>query len=85
MDEPAAGLINSEVDEIDHLIRLLSKEMNIAIVIVEHRIELLDTIADRVMVMDAGEVISAGSLSHVLNDPKVHAAYFENVKEGALE
>jgi branched-chain amino acid transport system ATP-binding protein len=85
MDEPAAGLINSEVDEIDHLIRLLSKEMNIAIVIVEHRIELLDTIADRVMVMDAGEVISAGSLSHVLTDPKVHAAYFENVEEGALE
>ena len=60
MDEPAAGLINSEVDEIDLLLRLLSKEMNIAIVIVEHRIELLGTIADRVMVMDAGEVISQG-------------------------
>jgi branched-chain amino acid transport system ATP-binding protein len=85
MDEPAAGLINSEVDEIDHLIRLLSKEMNITIVIVEHRIELLDTIADRVMVMDAGEVISEGSLGQILADPKVHAAYFENVKEGALE
>lgn len=85
MDEPAAGLINSEVDEIDHLIRLLSKEMNIAIIIVEHRIELLDTIADRVMVMDAGEVISEGSLAQILADPKVHAAYFENVQEGALE
>lgn len=85
MDEPAAGLINSEVDEIDHLIRLLSKEMNIAIVIVEHRIELLDTIADRVMVMDAGEVISEGALAHILADPKVHAAYFENVAESALE
>jgi branched-chain amino acid transport system ATP-binding protein len=85
MDEPAAGLINSEVDEIDHLIRLLSKEMNIAIVIVEHRIELLDTIADRVMVMDAGEVISKGSLTEILADPRVHAAYFENVEEGALE
>jgi len=85
LDEPAAGLINSEVDEIDHLIRLLSKEMNIAIVIVEHRIELLDTIADRAMVMDAGEVISEGSLAEILVDPKVHAAYFENVEESALE
>jgi branched-chain amino acid transport system ATP-binding protein len=85
MDEPAAGLINSEVDEIDHLIRLLSKEMSIAIVIVEHRIELLDTIADRAMVMDAGEVISEGSLAAILADPKVHAAYFENVEEAALE
>lgn len=81
MDEPAAGLINSEVDEIDHLIRLLSKEMNIAVVIVEHRIELLDTIADRVMVMDAGEVIAQGSLAQILADPKVHAAYFENIDE----
>ncbi len=85
MDEPAAGLINSEVDEIDHLIRLLSKEMEVSIIIVEHRIELLETIADRVMVMDAGEVISQGSMTDVLADPRVHAAYFENVVEGALE
>ncbi|MEG6508851.1 ATP-binding cassette domain-containing protein [Methyloligella sp. 2.7D] len=76
MDEPAAGLINSEIDEIDHLLRLLSKEMNIAIIIVEHRIELLSTIADRVMVMDAGEVISDGLIDDVLQDPRVHAAYF---------
>ncbi len=85
MDEPAAGLINSEVDEIDHLIRLLSKELNIAIVIVEHRIELLQTIADRVMVMDAGETIAEGLLQDILEDPKVHAAYFEDVSEGELE
>ena len=84
MDEPAAGLINSEVDEIDQHIQLLSKDMNISIIIVEHRIELLEAIADRVMVMDAGETISEGSLEHVLADPKVHAAYFENVVEGAL-
>ena len=78
MDEPASGLINSEVDEIDYLLRVLSKEMNIAIAIVEHRIELLGTIADRVMVMDAGEVISEGVMKDILVDPKVHAAYFEN-------
>ena len=84
MDEPAAGLINSEVDELDDLIRVMSKEMNFAVIIVEHRIELLETIADRVMVMDAGETISQGSLSDVLLDPKVHAAYFENVEEGSL-
>ncbi|WP_051048656.1 ABC transporter ATP-binding protein [Rhodopseudomonas sp. B29] len=81
MDEPAAGLINSEVDEIDFLLRVLSKEMSISIIIVEHRIELLSTIADRVMVMDAGEVISEGLMKDVLADPKVHAAYFENVEE----
>ena len=77
MDEPAAGLINSEVDEIDHLLRLLFKEMNVAVIIVEHRIELLSTITDRVMVMDAGEVVSEGRIEDVLADPRVHAAYFE--------
>lgn len=81
MDEPAAGLINSEVDEIDHLVRLLAKELNVAILIVEHRIELLDAIADRVMVMDVGEVISEGSLQHILGDPRVRAAYFDSIGE----
>lgn len=81
MDEPAAGLINSEVDEIDHLVRLLAKELNLAILIVEHRIELLDAIADRVMVMDVGEVIAEGSLQHILADARVRAAYFDSIGE----
>jgi len=80
MDEPAAGLINSEIDEIDEILRMLSKEMNIAVMIVEHRIELLDTIADRVIVMDAGEIIARGSLKEIIDSPKVQAAYFENVE-----
>ena len=42
MDEPAAGLINAEIDEIDQILRILSKEMNVAVLIVEHRIELLE-------------------------------------------
>lgn len=55
MDEPAAGLINAEIDQI---LRMLSKEMNVALLIVEHRIELLESITDRVIVMDAGVVIA---------------------------
>ena len=77
MDEPAAGLINSEIDELDEILRVLAKELNMAVLIVEHRIELLETIADRVMVMDAGEVVAQGDLQSVLVNPKVRAAYFE--------
>ncbi|MDD3444092.1 MAG: ATP-binding cassette domain-containing protein [Zavarzinia sp.] len=77
MDEPAAGLINAEIDEIDQILRMLSKEMNVAVLIVEHRIELLDSIADRVIVMDAGEVIAEGELADVIKSPAVRAAYFE--------
>jgi branched-chain amino acid transport system ATP-binding protein len=77
MDEPAAGLINSEIDEFDEIMRVLAKELNIAIILVEHRMELLDTIADRVMVMDAGELIAEGSLDEILRNRRVKAAYFE--------
>ena len=77
MDEPASGLINAEIDEIDNTLRMLSKEMNIAVLIVEHRIELLETIADRVVVMDAGEIIAEGNLEDVINNQKVKEAYFE--------
>lgn len=78
MDEPAAGLINAEIDEIDQIMRMLSKEMNVAVLIVEHRIELLESIADRVIVMDAGEVIAQGDLAEVIDSPAVRAAYFES-------
>jgi branched-chain amino acid transport system ATP-binding protein len=46
-------------------------------VLIEHRMELLDTIADRVMVLDAGEMIAEGPLDQILIDPRVKAAYFE--------
>ena len=77
MDEPASGLINAEIDEIDTILRMLSKEMNIAVIIVEHRLELLDTIADRVIVMDAGQIIARGKLEEIVNNSKVKEAYFE--------
>jgi branched-chain amino acid transport system ATP-binding protein len=77
MDEPAAGLINAEIDEIDQILRMLSKEMRMAVLIVEHRIELLESIADRVIVMDAGEIIARGELADIINSPAVRAAYFE--------
>lgn len=77
MDEPAAGLINAEIDEIDQILRMLSKEMKMAVLIVEHRIELLESIADRVIVMDAGEIIARGELAEIINSPAVRAAYFE--------
>ncbi|WP_157038798.1 ABC transporter ATP-binding protein [Rhodopseudomonas palustris] len=84
MDEPAAGLINSEIDELDDIMRVLAKELNIAIVLIEHRMELLDTLADRVLVMDAGETIAEGSLAEILLNPRVKAAYFETDAGGGL-
>ncbi len=77
LDEPAAGLINAEIDELDSIIRYLAREMGIAILLVEHRLELLSAIADRVVVLDLGKLIAEGRPEAVFEDPRVRAAYFE--------
>jgi branched-chain amino acid transport system ATP-binding protein len=77
LDEPAAGLINSEIDELDSIIRYLAREMGMAVMLVEHRLELLSAIADRVVVLDLGKLIAEGDPEAAFKDPRVRAAYFD--------
>lgn len=77
MDEPASGLISSEIDELDTIVRLLARELGIAVMLVEHRLELLSAIADRVDVLDVGQMICSGPPETVFDDPRVRAAYFD--------
>jgi branched-chain amino acid transport system ATP-binding protein len=79
MDEPASGLINAEIDELDLIIRRLVDEYKVAVVLIEHRLELLSAVADAAVVLDLGEVISTGTPREVFADPCVKAAYFEDV------
>ena len=82
LDEPASGLTGAEIDEIDIIVRAASQEHGVAIVIVEHRLELLALVASRVVVLDVGKVIAEGPPETVFDEPKVRAAYFETVTEG---
>jgi ABC-type branched-subunit amino acid transport system ATPase component len=77
LDEPAAGLINAEIDELDAIIRHIAGEMKIGVMLVEHRLELLSAIADRVVVLDLGRLIAEGPPEAAFDDPRVRAAYFE--------
>jgi branched-chain amino acid transport system ATP-binding protein len=77
LDEPASGLIHAEIDELDAIIRVLAREMQIALMVVEHRLELLRAIADEVIVLDVGRRIAGGLPEAVFNNPDVRAAYFE--------
>ena len=77
MDEPAAGLIDAEVDVIDAIVDMLARELGVAVLLVEHRLELLAAIADRVLVLDAGRLIAEGEPHRVFDEPQVRAAYFE--------
>ncbi len=82
LDEPASGLINAEIDELDLIIRRLVDEYAIGAILIEHRLELLSAIADRTVVLDMGEVIATGTPREVFDDPRVHAAYFEEPGDG---
>jgi ABC-type branched-subunit amino acid transport system ATPase component len=80
LDEPASGLINVEIDEIDLIMRSLTKELGMGLIVVEHRLELLAAIAERVMVLNLGQQIAEGPPEAVFNNPAVQAAYFEAPK-----
>ncbi len=78
MDEPCSGLLADEIDEIDAVIRRIVEERGCAVIVVEHRLELLFAIAKRVVVLDAGSVIAAGPANEVFQLPIVRKAYFED-------
>ena len=77
LDEPCSGLMADEISEIEDVIRRLVSETGMAVCVVEHRLEILEALAKRVLVLDAGEEIALGAPDDVFNDPKVRAAYFE--------
>lgn len=79
MDEPASGLINAEIDELDLIMRRLVDEYAMAVILIEHRLELLAAVADDCVVLDLGRVIAKGDPLHVFDDPAVKEAYFETV------
>lgn len=77
LDEPASGLTGSEIDEIDLIVRKLSQEYGIAVLLIEHRLELLAMVASRVLVLDVGQVIAEGPPERVFLEPQVRQAYFD--------
>ena len=77
LDEPCSGLMQDEIDEMDAIIREVMAETGMAVVVVEHRLELLHAIAETVLVMDAGKVIAEGPPATVFDNPIVRAAYFD--------
>jgi ABC-type branched-subunit amino acid transport system ATPase component len=74
VDEPAAGLNSAEVDRLIDRIRLL-QQRGMSIIVVEHNMDLVMEIADRVLVMDYGQHLFAGSPAEVQTHPAVISAY----------
>lgn len=70
-DEPAAGLSQAERENFARLVRFLSRRMGKTIVLVEHDLDLVWGIADRITVMEQGKVVSSGAPDDVAKDPAV--------------
>jgi branched-chain amino acid transport system ATP-binding protein len=75
LDEPVAGMNLEETEDMARFILDIREELGIAIVLVEHDMGLVMDIADRVMVLDFGEVIATGTPSEVQRNPNVIKAY----------
>ena len=75
LDEPSAGMNPKETGEITQIIRRMRDEGGYTILLVEHKMNLVGEISDRVLVLDYGEKIAEGSYKEVVNDPRVVEAY----------
>jgi branched-chain amino acid transport system ATP-binding protein len=75
LDEPAGGLSHEEVGELGTLIRRLQADYKLSILLVEHHMNLVMTVSDRVTVLDFGRTIAAGTPKEIQADPAVIEAY----------
>jgi len=73
LDEVLAGLNTAEVDEFMHVIGDLQQRTTI--IMVEHNIDAIMSLADRVLVLEQGQKLALGDPEEVQNDPKVIEAY----------
>jgi branched-chain amino acid transport system ATP-binding protein len=74
MDEPAAGLNNRETGELAILIRKI-RDLGVTIALVEHDMELVMDICDRIIVLNLGSKLAEGTPREIQEDPAVIAAY----------
>ncbi len=75
LDEPAAGMNPQETEELTAFIRRIRKDFNLTILLIEHHMNLVMDISDRIYVIDFGKHIADGTPDVVSNNPRVIEAY----------
>ena len=75
LDEPSSGIAQRESEALGELLADVRARTGATLVIIEHDIPLISSIADRLICLDLGQLIANGGVDEVLDDPRVVSAY----------
>lgn len=75
LDEPSSGLAQAETEELGPVLVRLVRQTGCGLFMIEHDVRLIASISDRLVAMELGSVIAAGTPDQVLADPRVLASY----------
>jgi branched-chain amino acid transport system ATP-binding protein len=84
LDEPAAGLNPSEVQEFIQLVRRLHDQFDLSVLVIEHRMEVIMTLCSNIYVLNFGKLLAHGSPAEIQNNREVTEAYIGEEDEACL-
>lgn len=75
LDEPAAGMNNDECNELVELLRSIYKDYHLTVMLIEHHIDVVLNLCDRIHVLNLGKLLTEGTPSEIQSNPNVIRAY----------